>query len=294
MKIKSVVLSFVFAFAMVLCNVASAQNASSDTISSDRFHSIRLGLSYASVWPLQYYRLSRFTFPYGGIAELTFKPDADGPLTIGVRAGYHQSGESRGTVEKVRIGGKFDYTELYNPIEIVMHKQTVEFQLMARYHFCETRLRPFVDASVGVKFLSAPNEAFDLSDQGYFKTASNGSIGKLHAEEGYTATAGIGVGVTARLFDQFHLDVETRYEHGAPRQNFSGNRINEWILRFPEPPTNPPAAGSLEASDAYVTPAHYSTKTNVLTAQIGLSYELRFRTKNNQSEQVNTPVPKLP
>lgn len=124
----------VVALVAVGLKTACAQDIQADTANaSDRSPTFRLGLSYASVWPLQYYRLSRFTFPYGGTADLTFQPDANGPLFIGFRVGLHRSDEARGTVENIRMGEKYNYTVLHSPVEIVMHQRTVEFQLMTRY-----------------------------------------------------------------------------------------------------------------------------------------------------------------
>jgi hypothetical protein len=265
-------------FQRIVCfsQVNNAANARKNIASNSSSNYLDLNLTMGI--PMDEFASTTSSLPFGFTLNYLHQPTNRLPFLYGGGFTYLSAGTN--TINKTLTAditlGSVLIDQLRIPLEFNIRNQIVNGHLMMRIQGNHPTVKPYLDLLGGFNYFWTRTTLYDRSAENYFTTDDKDRIFQKNQLSRITWSAGIGLGICARLNKSTFLNLGGTYMLGGKLDYFDRNQINKWDIELNSSTvlSQNDKEGSLNSNNIDVDAFPKRSATNMLFAQAGVTFWL--------------------
>jgi hypothetical protein len=227
--------------------------------------------------PMNDYRASTGSIPFGLNVSWVYQPSVKTPLAIGLNLGFLSVGNKtidRALTADITANGVL-LDQLYIPLRFEIQNSIFQAHLNGRFIAPTNTVKPYIDGLAGLNYLWTSTSVYDRSEQRYFQTNDDGLITKKTQEDDITYSVGAGGGLMIQLGRKTHLNIGAHYLFGGTAQYYDRSQIEEWDIQLNVSGVGQGSGqGTFEPGDLTYGAVPKRSRTDMLMMQAGLTFNL--------------------
>jgi hypothetical protein len=225
--------------------------------------------------PMQEFKNSTSSLPFGGNFNYYYQPSENVPLMIGFDMGYLGAGNktiNRTLTADISVGGVV-IDQLNIPLEFRINNNILNGHVNFRFLAPTEIVKPYVDGIAGFNYLWTATELYDRSNERYFTTDEDNRIYRKSQLQDFTYSIGMGGGILFQVGATTFVNLGAHYAFGGNAEYYDRDQIQTWDIQISSSAlTQNQQSGSLDQDDIAVNAIPKKSKTDMLLLELGLTF----------------------